>query len=170
MPKQRSTTRQQRRKEQHDNYLAGKSSRPYQHTPSLNKSFCDAQPGTSASGGICSKCYPVLSRWQDTFKRLIHQGSERKKRKNRYPSPKRKDIGPYRDLKAQNSWLINNVFDSLGNYLYCCRCICAAFQVSPQRLARQRKMKRDQFQSPTKVMPKYRERAVGELCDYAHWL
>ena len=30
MPKQRSTTRQQHRKEQHDNYFAGKSSRPYQ--------------------------------------------------------------------------------------------------------------------------------------------
>ena len=30
MPKQRSTTRQQRCKEQHNNYLAGKSSQPYQ--------------------------------------------------------------------------------------------------------------------------------------------
>lgn len=158
MPKQRSTTRQQRRKEQHDNYLAGKSSRPYQHTPSLNKSFCDAQPGTSASGGICSKCYPVLSRWQDPFKRLIHQGSERKKPKNRYPSPKRKDIGPYRDLKAQNSWLINNVFDSLGNYLYCCHCT--------------KENEKRPVSVPYKgyAEVKCRERAVGELCDYAHWL
>lgn len=36
----------------------------------------------------------------------------------------------------------------------CAKCVCAAFHVSPQRIARQRAIKRNQFQSPTKELSK----------------
>ena len=98
MPKEsRAKLRKEQRKEQQDNYLAGRASRPYIHTPTLNRSFDDDQPGTSAALSsraktICSKCYPVLSRWKDTFKGLVQQGSELKQRKCRNPNPKRSDL------------------------------------------------------------------------------
>ena len=157
MPKERAKLRKERRKEQQDNYLVGRASRPYVHTPTLNRSFDDDQPGTSAapSSGektICSKCHPVLSRWKDTFKGLVQQGSELKRRKCRNPDPKCSDLQPYRDLNRQNSWLRNNVFDAMGNYLFCACCICAAFHISPQRISKQRAIKRKHFSSPAKVM------------------
>ena len=160
MPKDRPTTRKERRKKQQENYVAGRSSRPYNHTPSLNAPFSDDQtpgPSSELSGEkskVCLKCVTVLSRWQDTFKSFVKQGSELKKRKAINPYPKRSDIPPYRDLNAQNEWLRNNVFDAMGNYLFCAKCVCAAFHVSPQRIARQRAIKRNQFQSPTKELSK----------------
>lgn len=160
MPKDRPTTRKERRKKQQENYVAGRSSRPYNHTPSLNASFSDDQmpgPSSELSGEkskVCLKCVTVLSRWQDTFKSFVKQGSELKKRKAINPYPKRSDIPPYRDLNAQNEWLRNNVFDAMGNYLFCAKCVCAAFHVSPQRIARQRAIKQNQFQSPTKELSK----------------
>ena len=57
-----------------------------------------------------------------------------------------------RDMNAQNTWLRNNVFDALGNYLFCARCICATFHISPQRLAKLRVVKR--AQSPTQELTK----------------
>ena len=36
----------------------------------------------------------------------------------------------------------------MGNYLFCHKCIIKALNVSPQRLSRQRKVKRNQFQKP----------------------
>ena len=99
---------------------------------------------------VCLKCVTVLSRWQDTFKSFVKQGSELKKHEPINPYPKHSDIPPY--LNAQNEWLRNNVFDAMGNYLFCAKCICAAFHASPQRIARQRAIKRNQFQSPTKEL------------------
>ena len=43
----------------------------------------------------------------------------------------------YRDLVRQNEWLRQNIFGSLGNYLYCCACVHSALGVSKDRLTRQ---------------------------------
>ena len=40
------------------------------------------------------------------------------------------------------------MFDSMGNYLYCCQCICTALSVSKQRMANQRKIKRNESLNP----------------------
>ena len=84
----------------------------------------------------------------------MHSGSELKKRKAIYPNPKRTDRTHYRDIVRQNEWLRANVFDSLGNYLYCAACIRAAFGVSKSRLTRQRNIKRSESQQPTTEMTK----------------
>ena len=183
MPKQRPTKRAQRRQEVRENYLGGRARGPYRHTPTLNKSFeeeREAQAGASTSrstthneeagpsqstgasstsrdsrdSDVCCKCYPVLSRYKETFQGLVHQGSELKRRKHTNPYPKRSDMQHYRDMNAQNAWLRNHMFDGLGNYLFCARCIRATFRVSPQRLSRQRAVKRAQSESPTRELTK----------------
>ena len=87
-------------------------------------------------------------------KSMVHQGSALKRRKSANPHPKRGDATHYRDLVRQNEWLRSNMFDSLGNYLYCSSCIRAAFGISKQRLTRQRNIKRKENQEPTSELTK----------------
>ena len=61
---------------------------------------------------------------------MVHRGSQLRRRKSINPNPKRRDFTHYRDVVRQNEWLRSNVFDSLGNYLYCIACIRASFGVS----------------------------------------
>ena len=66
------------------------SRHPYCHTPSLETSFSEGSSndtsGTSlddsagtTTQSVCSKCEPVLLRYADIFKQLVHQGTELKK-------------------------------------------------------------------------------------------
>ena len=150
MPKERSTTRKECCK---DNYLTAKASRSNNHTPVLQQSFDDESHGRS-SDEACCKCFPVFGHYKVQFEQLVHQGSTCKTRKSRNPHPKRVDTQPYRDLNTQNTWLRSNVFDAMGNYMFCGRCIRAVFLISPQRLARQKQIKQSEFQQPTKEMTK----------------
>ena len=77
---------------------------------------------------------------------------------------KRPDTTHYRNLNRQNDWIRENLFDPMGNYLYCCPCIRASLRVSRQRLARQRGIKRRQFQEPLRDMTKaeVEEESVSE--------
>ena len=159
MPK----TRKERRSEQRTNYLEGRARHPYRHTPVLRASLAES-PEASTSERICAQCKPILSRYADTFKELVHQGSQLKRVKHLYPNPKRSDCTHYRDLKRQNEWLRANVFDTMGNYLYCCQCIRIAFGISKQRIANQRRIKRQQSQHPLVEMTKreVEEQRLGE--------
>ncbi len=161
MPK--TSTRKERRRELRANYLSGRGRMSYIHGPTLNSSLeeDEPQPGQNGAGpsgassrGVCVKCRPILSRYSDIFKGLVHQGSELKKKKHLNPHPKRPEMTHYRDVKRQNDWLREHVFDPMGNYLYCCPCIRASFGVSGQRLARQRNIKRKQSQEPLRDMSK----------------
>ena len=97
----------------------------------------------------------ALSRVQQSFFGLKMQGSEIKRRR----VPTNEDKQHYRNLVAQNEWLRANVFDAMGNYLFCQQCITAALQISKQRLVRQRCMKRNQYQKPVVEMSKENVRA-----------
>jgi len=59
----------------------------------------------------------------EALHQLKHRGSELKKRKQKLPNPKHPDRLPYRNLILQNEWLQANVFDSVGNYLFCEECV-----------------------------------------------
>ena len=95
----------------------------------------------------------------------MHQGSDLKRKKAVNPHPKRVDLTHYRDIVKQNDWLRQNVFDSLGNYLYCCTCVHAALGVSKHRLTRQRNIKRNQSQNPIVNMLKseVEEKRLGDF-------
>lgn len=95
----------------------------------------------------------------------MRQGSDLKRKKAVNPPPKRVDLTHYRDIVKQNDWLRQNVFDSLGNFLYCCTCVHAALGVSKHRLTRQRNIKRNQSQNPIVNMLKseVEEKRLGDF-------
>lgn len=97
---------------------------------------------------MCSRCTPILSRYVEAFKSLVHQGTQSRKRKHVNPYPKDINAIPYRDLKRQNEWLVANVFDSMRNYLYCQTCVVVAFGISKQRLVCLHNVKREKSQHP----------------------
>ena len=55
---------------------------------------------------------------------------------------------------AQNEWIRGNIFDAMGNYIFCHDCVRKALGVSKQRLSRQRQVKRRLFQQPEREMTK----------------
>ena len=165
MPK--TTTRQGRRQERRDNYLGGRSRRSHTHYSTSNASLEENGRAETRRDfqGVCSQCRPILSKYAGTFKGLIHQGSDLKKRKHANPHPKRTDLTHYRDIKVQNDWIRENLFDPMGNYLFCCSCIRASLQLSKHRIAHQRAIKRKQSQEPLRDMTKSAVEAE-HLSDY----
>ena len=85
--------------------------------------------------GVCKRCTPVLCKCVIDFNKQTHRGSARRQHIN--PALRKPDTQHYWYFKKQNEWLRENMFDALGNYLYCSPCICNAFGISTQRLARQ---------------------------------
>ena len=145
-------------------YLKGHAHKPYRIARDIRRSLSDngtsfsdpSQPNASTLGklNLCNSCFPVLCKYAKMFKGLKRQGSELKRCKSVNPNPKRPDFDHYRDLNKQNEWLRNNVFDTLGNYLFCSTCIHNALGVSYLRLSRQRKVKRSQFNEPIRSITK----------------
>ena len=66
MPK----TRKERRKASKDVYLAGRAKNPHRHTRVLRRSLEEA---SSAGPGLSPQCDPILSRYAETFKGMVHQ-------------------------------------------------------------------------------------------------
>ena len=139
-----------KRRAKRENYLAGKSRKVYKLSKDLEKSLEESE----GASGACSSCASSLARIADGFKQLKQQGSELRKRKKSLPTPKVANRDHYRNVKVQNEWIRANLFDSMGNCLFCHGCIIKALSISPQRLSRQRKVKRSLFQKPVVPMTK----------------
>ena len=154
MPKEKS--RKGRRHEQRGNYLDGNARRSYERRSTLDTSLEeDGREQTRTDfEEVCSKCRPILSLYKDLFVGLTHRGSDLKKRKHARPNPKRPNSIPYRDIKKQNDWISENVFDPMGNYLFDSACIRAALGISKNRLTRLRKVKQAQSREPLRNMTK----------------
>ena len=155
MPK---ITRKDQRAKQRSNFLAGKARRAHKHSPSLRVSLEEGSSSqtleTEDTSGVCPQCYPVLSRYSTTFKEMLHTGTELKKRKIINPRPKRSDFTQYRDVARQNQWMRANLFDSIGNYLYCFNCVRSCLGISKDRLSHQRRIKRQESKEPIVRMTK----------------
>ena len=152
-------TRKRRREIAFDNYMEGKSRKAYR----LQRDITDGQQSQelppNLSDKVCCSCSQPLSRIKQMFNALKRQGSDlRKRRKSVQERDTLETPGSeqprYRNLVLQNEWLRGNVFDTMGNYLFCQECVCAALQISKQRLSRQRNIKRKQYQTPITTMPK----------------
>jgi hypothetical protein len=96
----------------------------------------------------------VLQKYEETFKGLLRQGSELKRRKIISPHPSKPNFQHYRDIVKQNEWLRNNIFDPMGNFLFCTKCIRTTLGISSKRLSRLRTQKRAQFNEPIREMSK----------------
>ena len=157
------STRLERRKKRRQNYLAGKARQAHTISAEVKASFEEDEAGPSQrtsseslprNDDVCMYCAPVLQKYAETFKGMKMQGTELKKRKKINPHPKKPNFCHYRDLKKQNEWLRNNVFDAMGNYLFCCKCIHTALGVAYKRLAHQRSVKRAQYSEPLRTLTK----------------
>ncbi len=108
----------ERRKARKDAYLDRRARKPHHHTSTQEvterSSGTGDTPTTSSSSKICLQCKPVLSRYADTFKGMVHQGSELKRKVTINPHPTKPDTIHYRDLVNQNEWLRQNMFYSLS--------------------------------------------------------
>ena len=83
MPK----TRKERRKASKDVYLAGRAKNPHRHTRVLRRSLEEASSAGPGLSGVCPQCDPILSRYAETFKGMVRQGSELKRKKIHQSSP-----------------------------------------------------------------------------------
>ena len=106
------------------------------------------KPGKGACG-----CRTVLAAHKASFDAMQVSSKTLKKRQRYKPAS---DTRQYRDMNAQNNWLLANVFDSVGNYLYCMTCIVDVLGVNNKRLTRLRKMKTE---GKTKVSHKHAGKA-----------
>ena len=65
------------------------------------------------TSGVCPTCLPVLSKYKAMFKELTHRGSSLKRVKHVNPNPTSPNVVHYRDVKRQNEWLRENVFEQM---------------------------------------------------------
>lgn len=67
------------------------------------------------------------------------------------------------DIKAQNAWLLSNVFDASGNYLYFLGCIVSVLGVGGKHLARLRKVKQGELSGEHKLKGKQSKRSKSDV-------
>jgi len=92
------------------------------------------QENTASSPCTCEE---TIGKFSGTFENMIHNNlapSQQQKTKNR---------------NLQNRWLLDNIFDSYGNYIFCFSCIKNILKVSGKRIRRLREIKRQQATAPT---------------------
>ena len=161
-----------RRKDACTAYLKGKSRKPHKLRTDLQRglsddttSHSDARNDTSTRKSPCTTCDPVLKQLKLHFDSLVRQGLDLRKRKRKLLSPRKPNKLHYRNLVAQNKWIRSNLFDALGNYKYCQRCITLILKIGTQRLAHQRTVKQCQAHAPLVHMTKS-EVLVDHLEEY----
>ncbi len=144
----KSTYREKRRQKSVEKYLNGEARKPYVLRDELARGLNSDE---NAEPHSCT-CQATLGQFADTFKNMIHNNlasTQQPKTMNR---------------KQQNTWLLDTVFDSYGNYNFCISCIMNILNVSSRRLHRLREIKRQDVKTPTIKMRK--DHVLQEqLCD-----
>ena len=164
------------RKRRHEDacstYLKGKSHKPHKLRTDLQQGLSydttnhsDTRDRANACKSPCTICYPVLKQLKPHFDSLVRQGLDLRKRKRQLPTPKKPDKLHYRNLVAQNKWIRSNLFDALGNYKYCQKCITMILKIGTQQLAHQTAVKQHQAHAPLVHMTKS-EVLVDHLEEY----
>lgn len=127
-------------------FLSGEARNAYILRPELAAALkergIDAVDATVEDNYFNCTCQERLGQFSDRFKEMLHFKSKSKLSETR-------EKKPARDLTSQNQWLIENVFDSYGNYVYCYSCIKSILHVGGTRLRRLRKIKQRQSNCPT---------------------
>ena len=122
-------------------------------------------------------CSVALGAHEQAFKAMKVTGTVLKK-SQRYNAKGDADC-LHRDIKAQNAWLLANIFYASDNYLYCAACIVSVLGVREKRLARLRKVKRSELPAEHKLSGKPSRQAImmhsyrvlqGILCRFIPFL
>ena len=82
-----------------------------------------AASSSSSSSPQCLSCTPVLEKVKGIFNSFVCRDQELRHSKRVLPEPRKPDKLNYCNLVAQNHWIRSNLFDALGNYKYCQKCI-----------------------------------------------
>jgi len=130
------TYREKRRQDSVEKYLSGKAKRPYALRKDIARGLKENENQKNTKSKSCT-CIETLGKFSDTFKNMLHNNLT----SNRQP----KTINRSR----QNKWLLDNIFDSYGNYVFCFSCIKSILNVSGKRLHRLREIKRQPTEVPT---------------------
>jgi len=144
----KQTYREKRRQDSVEKYLSGEARRPYVLREDIASGLKDDKDQKKQ---LCT-CQETLGKFSDTFTNMLHNNlssSQQAKTKNR---------------NLQNKWLLGNIFDSYGNYVFCFSCIKSILKVSGKRIHRLREIKRQQAKAPTTRIRK--DRVLPEqICD-----
>ena len=144
----KATYREKRRQNSIKKYLSGEARKPYVLREDLALGLNINEKTKSHS---CT-CQTTLGKFADTFKNMF--------RNNLTSTQKPKTI----NRKQQNRWLLDNVFDSYGNYNFCISCIMRILNVSNRRLHRLRRIKRQEAETLTIKIRK--DQVLSEqICD-----
>ena len=82
--RQRSDYAEREARNADQEFLDGQVRSPYQHTPVVNPvELCTCD---SYDTMICAQCRPIISRYADPFKTMVHQGTSLKKQKCTTPT------------------------------------------------------------------------------------
>ena len=132
----KQTYREKRRQESVEKYLEGRARLPYVLREDIACGLKDNEDKKNAISSSCS-CEETLGKFSESFNNMLRNNlssTQQLKTKNR---------------NLQNKWLINNIFDSYGNYIFCFSCIKSILEVSGKRIHRLREIKRQQAKTPT---------------------
>ncbi len=144
---EKSTYRGKRRQGSVEKFLNGEARRPYVLREDIANGLKDCEKHTISP---CT-CQETLGKFSNIFENMLHNNlsSHQPKTKNR---------------NLQNKWLLDNIFDSYGNYVFCFSCIKKMLKISGQRIRRLREIKQQQAKSPTIRMKK--DQVLKEhICD-----
>ncbi|MCP3931955.1 MAG: hypothetical protein GY705_23010, partial [Bacteroidetes bacterium] len=122
---------------------------------------CFGEERENINSSSCA-CQETLGKFADNFKRMLHTGAKLVNRASiQQPKTANKK---YRDINQQNKWLLENVFDSYGNYIFCFSCIKNILEVGGKRLHRLREIKRQQANAPT-IRVRKDQVSTEQTCD-----
>jgi hypothetical protein len=130
------TYREKRRQESVEKYLSGEAKRPYVLREDIAYGLKENESITNNILKSCT-CQETLGKFSETFKNMFHNNltsTQQPKTVNR---------------NLQNKWLLDNIFDSYGNYIFCFSCIKNILNISGKRLHRLREIKHQQAKMPT---------------------
>ncbi len=145
--------REKRRKESVERFLRGEARQPYVLRKDIANGLKEQAVHLAGEKNIESKsapscsCQETLGHFSEMFKNMLHTGRKLIDRASNH-EPKRPEK-TYRNITQQNKWLLENVFDSYGNYIFCFCCIKNILGVGGKRLHRLREIKRQQAAVPT---------------------
>ena len=149
-----NTPKSSRRLQAAEKYLPGEARVPFKSinrgksltllSPSLHTTSKKQDDRSTA----CSYCSPRLLKLLPAFQAAGMHGIHLHNRQSA------NSTGQHRNYKQENEWLLQNVFDSHGNYVFCYSCILAWINVHEGCLSKLRKTKRDLNLSPLCTMTK----------------
>ena len=139
------TYRGKRKEDSVNRFLAGEARRPYVLRQDISAGLKEqvGRPVGAKNESIHSPkctCKETLVAFVGKFRSMVHVNSK---------SGQPPNTTAKRDTNQQNKWLLENVFDSYGNYIFCCSCIQDILGISGRRLRRLRKIKQQQASIPT---------------------